>query len=68
MAVLWLRTLPSAPLVPIYSTQPFLNGWPMGDHHAPGGGVVNYAGDMHVSRGAAGWTDPVYSSLGAFPS
>ncbi|HJX17288.1 MAG TPA: hypothetical protein VJ437_03740 [Acidiferrobacterales bacterium] len=43
--MLRLRTLPLAPLVPIYSTQPFLNGWPMGDHHAPGGGVVNDAGD-----------------------
>mgnify|MGYP001604047427 CR=1 FL=1 len=46
--VIRLRTLPSAPLVSIYSTRPFLNGWPMGDHHAPGGGVVNHAGDQDV--------------------
>jgi hypothetical protein len=32
------------------------------------GDVASYTGDKGDSIGVAGWTGPVYSSLGAFPS
>jgi len=39
-----------------------------GDHHARCDGLARYAGDKGGLTGIAGSTDPVYSSLGAFPS
>jgi hypothetical protein len=39
-----------------------------GDHHARCDGLARYAGDKGGLTGIAGGTDPVYSSLGAFPS